>query len=123
MLNQTRHSTTSLKRVQADGLLHRSRTTAARQRRPDVHRSYLIPVLAKAFTVIQLLEDAKTPMSAEQVHAATGFSKTTVCRILRTLSAYGYMPRGDEGVYSPPSGGNEKQERRSSEVGLVRRMA
>jgi len=65
-----------------------------------VHRSYLIPVLTKAITIIRLLESSDRPLKINEIAAATGIAKTTVYRILRTLSAYGYLPQGSDGVYA-----------------------
>lgn len=77
-----------------------SRTVSAKLRRPEVNRSYVVPVLAKALRVMRLLEAAQRPMTVTQVCEATGIAQTTVYRILRTLSAYGYVPLGDHGVYA-----------------------
>lgn len=39
-------------------------------------------------------------MNIDQIAKQTGISKTTVYRILRTLSAYGYLPAGEHGIYT-----------------------
>ncbi len=83
-----------------DELAARSRTTVARLRRPDVQQSYLVPVLCKALGIMRLLEKSEGPMNVDQVCRATGYPKSTVYRILRTLSAHGFLPHGDDGIYA-----------------------
>lgn len=80
-------------------LVVQSRTLAAQIRRPDIHRSYLVPVLSKAFHIMRLLETNGRPLTMSEIYEKTGYSKTTVYRILRTLSAHGYLPSGAHGVY------------------------
>jgi transcription initiation factor IIE alpha subunit len=80
-------------------LVVQSRTLAAQIRRPDIHRSYLVPVLSKAFHIMRLLETNGGPLTMNEIWEKTGYSKTTVYRILRTLSAHGYLPSGVHGVY------------------------
>jgi hypothetical protein len=80
-------------------LILKSRTLAARKRNPNVQANYIIPVLTKAFTILDLLEKAERPMNTQQVSRITGYPLTTVYRILRTLSAYGYIPDGEDGIY------------------------
>jgi hypothetical protein len=77
-----------------------SRTKAARRRNPRLHRSYIIPVLSKALVVMEILTSTERPLNVRELVDRTGISKTTVYRILRTLSAYGYLPDGSGGVYS-----------------------
>ena len=84
-----------------------SRTIAARKRNPGVQRDYIIPVLSKALSILDLLNQVQRPMNTHEIARTTGYSLTTVYRILRTLSAYGYLPEGCDGVYtfrraSPP---------------------
>lgn len=81
-------------------LVVRSRTVSAQFRRPDINRSYVVPVLSKALRIMRLLEMTERPMSIPQICEATGVAHSTVYRILRTLSAHGYLPRGDHGVYA-----------------------
>lgn len=81
-------------------LVVRSRTVSAQFRRPDINRSYVVPVLSKALRIMRLLEMTERPMSIPQISEATGVAHSTVYRILRTLSAHGYLPRGDHGVYA-----------------------
>ena len=80
-------------------MLVESRTYAARIRRPDLHRNYVIPVLSKALKIVQLLETSERPLSTAEIARRTGVPKTTAYRILRTLSAHGYLPQGADGVY------------------------
>ena len=84
----------------AEELALRSRTLASQIQRPNVHRSYIVPVLSKALNIMRLIETSERPMNIQEICEATGYSKTTVYRILRTLAAHGYMPNGSNGVYS-----------------------
>lgn len=77
-----------------------SRTYASRIRNPKSTCTYLVPVLGKAITIIRLLEEAKEALNVSEISEQTGVSKSTTYRILRTLSAYGYIPQGTWGVYS-----------------------
>ena len=61
--------------------------------------SYLIPVVSKTLDVMELLQADKTAVSIEEVFRRTGFSKTTVFRILQTLHHRGYVSRTDDGLY------------------------
>jgi hypothetical protein len=81
-------------------LVLKSRTLAARKRNPEVHANYIIPVLNKALSILNLLEEAKQPMNTQQIAKATGYALTTVYRILRTFSAHGYFPDGEHGLYT-----------------------
>jgi AraC-like DNA-binding protein len=80
-------------------LADETRTAAARIRRPEVHQTYMVPVLSKAIKIIRLLENSDKPLKIDEIARHTGVSHSTTYRILRTLSAYGYMPKGSVGVY------------------------
>jgi len=77
----------------------KSRTEKARRFRPDVERFYLIPVLLKALNILSLLHQADNPLTVDTIHRQLGYPKSTIYRILRTLSACGYLPEGASGVY------------------------
>jgi DNA-binding IclR family transcriptional regulator len=81
-------------------IAERSRTDAARRLHPQVNRSYIIPVLSKALILMKVLQESDRPLTVDELTASTGIAKSTVYRILRTLSAYDYLPNGAEGVYS-----------------------
>lgn len=93
-------SNRSLSSIVAEQIVERSRTDSARRRNPDVHRSYMIPVLSKALTIMEVLKTSERPLNVQQLAETTGIPKTTTYRIVRTLSAYGYLPDGADGVYS-----------------------
>ncbi|SNS99616.1 IclR helix-turn-helix domain-containing protein [Granulicella rosea] len=80
-------------------LVQASRTLSARRRRPDVDRSYLVPTLSKAIAIIRLLEASAERLNVNQISERSGVPKSTTYRILRTLSAHGYLPRGADGLY------------------------
>jgi ribose transport system substrate-binding protein len=96
-----------------------SRTLAARLRNPDLDRHYIIPVLVKAITIIRLLEQTERALNVTEVSVLAGVPKTTAYRILRTLTAYGYLPDGADGIYSFKEGrGASRKERCSGFVNV-----
>ncbi|MES2221498.1 MAG: substrate-binding domain-containing protein [Acidobacteriota bacterium] len=71
-------------------------------------RLYLIPVLSKALDVLEMLQREGKPLSLETVHQRTKISKTTVYRILKTLTHRGYIAQSQDGLYRPISSPNKK---------------
>jgi uncharacterized membrane protein len=76
-----------------------TRTAAARSRRPELDRDYIVPALAKALRIIQVIGSSATELNVNEIVRRTGYPKTTVYRTLRTLAAFGYFPEGKHGVY------------------------
>ncbi len=74
-----------------------SRTLKSRLQRPNVSRSYLVPMLVKAFRIIDALQASHRPLTVDELSRRLGYSKTTVYRILRTLAACGYLPNSASG--------------------------
>jgi ribose transport system substrate-binding protein len=62
-------------------------------------RLYLIPILSKALDVMELLQLERGSMSLEAIFQRTRFSKTSVYRILQTLTHRGYVARSGDGLY------------------------
>ena len=62
-------------------------------------RLYLIPTVSKTFDIMELLQAEKTPMSLEAIYNRTQFCKTSVYRILQTMTHRGYATRGEDGLY------------------------
>lgn len=71
-------------------------------------RLYLIPVLSKALDVLEILQRDGKPMSLETMHQRTKISKTTVYRILKTLTHRGYIAQSQDGLYRPISSPSKK---------------
>jgi ribose transport system substrate-binding protein len=61
--------------------------------------TYLIPVLSKAFDVLELLQADNQPTTMESLYKRTRISKTTVYRILKTLVHRGYAMQMPDGNY------------------------
>jgi len=101
-----------------EDLARRSRTDAARRQHPHLDRSYVIPVLSKALLIMDLLRNSERPLNVAEIAGNTGISKSTVYRILRTLSAYGYLPEGASGIYSFRPVQNHKKQAEQSEKKL-----
>ena len=84
---------------QTEAMEH-SRTDVVRKRRLELQRSYIIPVVSKTFIIMDLLKNSDRPLKVDELTRITGIAKSTVYRILRTLSAYGYLPSGADAVYA-----------------------
>ncbi len=67
--------------------------------RTSLKRTYLIPVLSKALDILELLQKENRPQSMEFVYANTNISRTTVYRILTTLTHRGYLARTQDGLF------------------------
>jgi IclR helix-turn-helix domain len=67
----------------------------------DVPRnsSYLVPCVFKAVQMIEALREARTGLRVEDFLGRTGYSRSTIYRILRTLSVCDYIVRASGGVY------------------------
>jgi len=87
-------------------IARQSRTRSAQIRRPEVNRSYIVPVLGKAIRILQLLEKSEKTLNVDEIVRETDIAKSTVYRILRTFSAYGYLPDGADGLYHLRSAAN-----------------
>ena len=70
---------------------------------PTVPRNsgYLVPCVFKAVQMIQALRVARVGLRVEDFLGMTGYSRSTVYRILRTLTACEYIVREAGGVYHP----------------------
>jgi ribose transport system substrate-binding protein len=64
-----------------------------------IKRLYLIPILSKAFDVIDFLEQSHAPVSLEEVYKQRQISKTSIYRILKTLVHRGYVAQTQNGLY------------------------
>jgi ribose transport system substrate-binding protein len=62
-------------------------------------RMYLIPVLSKALDILELLQNERGALTPEAIFQRTNISKTTVYRILKTLTHRGYLAQSQDGVY------------------------
>lgn len=62
-------------------------------------RLYLIPVLSKALDILDIFQTSNRPLTLEVIHQRTSFSKTTIYRILKTLSHRGYLAQTESGAY------------------------
>jgi IclR helix-turn-helix domain len=61
--------------------------------------SYLVPCLFKAVQMIEALREMRSGLRVEDFQGRTGYSRSTIYRILRTLSACDYIVRASGGVY------------------------
>jgi ribose transport system substrate-binding protein len=67
--------------------------------RTGVGRLYHIPVLSKALDILEYLQTVRSSASLDELHRHTRFSKTTVYRILKTLTHRGYLAHLEDGRY------------------------
>ncbi|SFR96985.1 IclR helix-turn-helix domain-containing protein [Granulicella pectinivorans] len=76
-----------------------SRSQRSMDQHPDVDRSYIVPVLLKAFNVIDRVQHGGPSVNVKSIARELGYSYSTVYRIVRTLVACGYL--GDREVIQP----------------------
>jgi hypothetical protein len=79
--------------------VQRSRTRISRVRNSSAHPSYLVPVLVKALVILDVMRKSERPYTVAELAKLTAYPVSTVYRILRTCSAFGLLPDGDDGVY------------------------
>jgi hypothetical protein len=61
--------------------------------------SYLVPIIAKAIEISEHLQVSDSGLRIKDIQGLTGFSLSTIYRILRTLLAFGYVWRDLGGYY------------------------
>jgi hypothetical protein len=61
--------------------------------------SYLVPCVFKAVQMIEALREVGEGLGVETLRSMTGYSRTTIYRILRTLIVCGYIRRTSGGCY------------------------
>jgi hypothetical protein len=61
--------------------------------------SYLVPCVVKAVQIMEALRTASAGLRVEDCLDATGYARSTIYRILRTLIACGYVRRDSRGAY------------------------
>jgi ribose transport system substrate-binding protein len=62
-------------------------------------RLYLIPVLSKALDILELSPTENQPKSLEEIYQRTNISKTTVYRILKTVTHRGHLAQSENDLY------------------------
>jgi hypothetical protein len=68
--------------------------------KPNVrNNSYLVPCVFKAVQMVEALRKTRAGLRVEDFLNMTGYSRSTIYRILRTLVACGYIARDNAGVY------------------------
>lgn len=61
--------------------------------------SYLVPIIAKAIEISEQLQACDAGLRVKDIQGLTGYSLSTIYRILRTLLAFGYVRRDLSGYY------------------------
>ena len=59
----------------------------------------MVPMIARAIDVSERLQQNNAHLSVEELCELTGYSRSTIYRILRTLAAFEYVVREPEGKY------------------------
>jgi hypothetical protein len=62
--------------------------------------SYIVPMIARAIEISELLLGIGSGLRVREIHGRTGYSESTIYRILRTLVAFGYVVRDSNGFYA-----------------------
>ena len=65
--------------------------------------SHLVPCVVKAVQIIEALRTAQSGLRVEDFVGATGYARSTVYRILRTLMACDYVRRDRRGAKKGPA--------------------
>jgi hypothetical protein len=63
------------------------------------NEAYLVPVVARAIDISERLQHCRRSLTVEDIHVLTGYPKSTIYRILRTLAAFGYVEKDFHGTY------------------------
>jgi hypothetical protein len=66
---------------------------------PSRNSSYLVPCVLKAVHMIEALRETSAGLRIGDLRSMTGYSRTTIYRIIRTLVACRYIIRNSAGVY------------------------
>ena len=66
---------------------------------PGEQRSYIVPMLSRALHIIEIMKRQRNYITAQQITAITGYSRSSVYRILRTLAAHDYILEDDKGGF------------------------
>jgi hypothetical protein len=61
--------------------------------------SYLVPCVLKAIQMVEILRRTHAGLRVDDLLGMTGYSRSTIYRILRTLTACEYMVRDGRGYY------------------------
>ena len=65
----------------------------------DVSRQYIVPIVFKTIQIIELLRSETRGLRIEEISQLTGFPKSTIYRIVRTLACTEYLCQEGKGVY------------------------
>jgi len=67
---------------------------------PGEQRSYLVPMVSRALNIMNMFTRTHRNLTAQQIMDTTGYSRSSVYRILRTLAAHGYIRDDDRGGFT-----------------------
>jgi IclR helix-turn-helix domain len=62
--------------------------------------SYIVPMIARAIEISELLLGIDSGLRVREIYERTGYSESSIYRILRTLVAFGYVVRDPDGFYA-----------------------
>lgn len=65
-----------------------------------LHSPHIVPMVSRAFEIIELLSSDGAPLSVQQIAVRTGTTASSVYRIIRTMVAYGYVNRIGVGKFT-----------------------
>lgn len=75
------------------------RKAESREAQPRLESPYVVPMVSKAFQVLELLRSQSAPVSIDQISSVTGIHASSAYRIIRTMLSYGYVTRVGSGQY------------------------
>ena len=71
----------------------------SKAREEGAQRSHIVPMLSRALRIIDIMKKQRTYISAQQITTMTGYSRSSVYRILRTLVAHDYLLEDEKGGF------------------------
>jgi hypothetical protein len=70
---------------------------------PKIDRDYLVPILLKALHILDILSQGENAMSIAELEMTSGYARSTIYRIVRTLVASGYLVQVNCHKYRRPT--------------------
>jgi hypothetical protein len=95
------------------------RVIAAGSIRSRPSQAYIVPMVARAIVIWERLQQSSGALSIDYLCDVTGYSRTSIYRILRTLAIFGYVVRESPGEYkwTCPQGGKVNSASSQQEIG------
>lgn len=80
--------------------MKRSRSPVVLSDEHDPQRQHRIPVIDKMMSILDAVDAASSPSSISTIVQRTRLSRSTIYRVLNTLTSHGILARNDDGDYA-----------------------